>query len=481
MQSFLTGYWIQRAGRLIAAAAAVWTAAVLPATAVTYYVATNGSDAAGTAGTAWETAFRTISNAVAKAQTNALNHVVVSNGVYPMTAYVLVTNGISIRAFSANPADTLVDGQGTIRPFYMLHTNALLSGFTISNGYDLSYGGGIFLRQGTVSNCVVTHCTSPAGGGVLMWSGSTLTHSEIIHNYCPSASGGGGGVNLSQSGCLVASCRIAFNVSTNNGGGVNIESGGTVIDCEIHDNSATNYGGGIYVRAGNGVVIRNCRIDRNQAVALRGGGVALQATVGATLLENSAISSNAAPRGGGVYIVGAYGQVRNCRVSYNTALTHPAEGGGMYLDNGLVDNCTIVSNRAYSPITFGGTGGVHNRGTGAAYSGGKLRNTIVYYNTATANSNYFNDNGGGSITNCCLAPTNIYGSANTSAEPVFIDRDAGDFRLQKSSPCINTGLIQAWMAGAQDLDGRRRVDLFSGMVDMGCYEYVPVGTMFGFR
>jgi len=34
------------------------------------------------------------------------------------------------------------------------------------------------------------------------------------------------------------------------------------------------------------------------------------------------------------------------------------------------------------------------------------------------------------------------------------------------------------MNGAFDLDGHSRIDRFSGVVDMGCYEYLPAGTMY---
>jgi len=34
------------------------------------------------------------------------------------------------------------------------------------------------------------------------------------------------------------------------------------------------------------------------------------------------------------------------------------------------------------------------------------------------------------------------------------------------------------MTGAVDLDGHSRIDRFSGVVDMGCYEYLPQGFMF---
>jgi len=48
--------------------------------------------------------------------------------------------------------------------------------------------------------------------------------------------------------------------------------------------------------------------------------------------------------------------------------------------------------------------------------------------------------------------------------------------LAQSSPCINSGTNEYWMN--LDLDGRSRIDRFSGMVDMGCYEYLPAGIMF---
>ena len=59
--------------------------------------------------------------------------------------------------------------------------------------------------------------------------------------------------------------------------------------------------------------------------------------------------------------------------------------------------------------------------------------------------------------------------------------EAGNYRLNRNSPCINAGANQPWMDGAVELDGRRRIDRFSGQVDMGCYEYVGAGTMFSLQ
>ncbi|MGI6088290.1 MAG: choice-of-anchor Q domain-containing protein, partial [Kiritimatiellia bacterium] len=58
---------------------------------------------------------------------------------------------------------------------------------------------------------------------------------------------------------------------------------------------------------------------------------------------------------------------------------------------------------------------------------------------------------------------------------------AGDYRLAQGSPCINTGTNLPWMAEAVDLDGRPRIDRFSGLPDMGCYEHVPQGIIFNLR
>jgi hypothetical protein len=62
---------------------------------------------------------------------------------------------------------------------------------------------------------------------------------------------------------------------------------------------------------------------------------------------------------------------------------------------------------------------------------------------------------------------------------MFMNTNAGNYRLSQNSPCINAGLNQAWMDNASDLDGaHRRIDSFSHIVDMGCYEYLPSGSMY---
>ena len=70
-------------------------------------------------------------------------------------------------------------------------------------------------------------------------------------------------------------------------------------------------------------------------------------------------------------------------------------------------------------------------------------------------------------------------SGNITNDPLFQDAAGGDYRLTPNSPCVNTGTNGSWTISLPtDRDGRRRVDFFSGKVDMGCYEYLFSGTMF---
>jgi hypothetical protein len=75
------------------------------------------------------------------------------------------------------------------------------------------------------------------------------------------------------------------------------------------------------------------------------------------------------------------------------------------------------------------------------------------------------------------------GPGNISAEPLFVDATAGDFRLQDASPCRDAGDRTLLPADAQDLDGdgnvaeslSRDLDqlrrIVNGQVDMGAYEW----------
>jgi hypothetical protein len=77
------------------------------------------------------------------------------------------------------------------------------------------------------------------------------------------------------------------------------------------------------------------------------------------------------------------------------------------------------------------------------------------------NSNFF---GNGFAT-----PT---GNGNISLDPMYVNAAKGDFRLQKNSPCINTGTNLKTVTA--DFDDIKRPQ--QAIYDMGAYEFSPLIT-----
>lgn len=138
-----------------------------------------------------------------------------------------------------------------------------------------------------------------------------------------------------------------------------------------------------------------------------------------------------------------YGTLYNCTLTGNHS---DREGGGAV--RATLNNCTLAGN-------FGNYGG------GGTYLS-TLNNCISYYNIP--DNNYVC-----TVSSSCTTPTNEAG--NISADPQFVDSTNGNLRLATTSPCIDSGICQDWMASAFDLDGHPRI--VNGIVDMGAYEYTP--------
>jgi hypothetical protein len=63
---------------------------------------------------------------------------------------------------------------------------------------------------------------------------------------------------------------------------------------------------------------------------------------------------------------------------------------------------------------------------------------------------------------------------NTTNDPLFVNRLAGDYQLTAESPCFNAGTNLTWMTNALDLSGAAR--LVGPRPDMGAYELPALGT-----
>jgi hypothetical protein len=419
--------------------------------------------------------------------------------------------GKAIRLYSSGgPEVTTIDGTGNYHVVQCVSgedANSILEGFTITGGnangtWPDDCGGGIYNERSspTVTNCTITENTAYAGGGMYnVVSSPTLTNCTFTGN---TASYGGGMLNNSSSP-IVTDCHFANNISTKYGGGMHNYSASnpTVINCGFSDNTASERGGGMY-NDYSSPTVTNC-----------------------TITENTAYD------GGGMYNNGSSPTLTNCTFSINT-VTH--NGGGM--NNGTSSNpelnrCTFIGN---SSVTHGG--GMNNvsnsiatvincvfSGNSAGGYGGGMINSVDSSTTLTncTFSGNMADNGGGmlnndnsnpNVTNCIFwgdtpneinnlnsSPTVTYsnveggylGTGNINADPFFVDRNGGDFRLGFSSGCIDAGDNTALPSYVlKDLAGKLRYaddpstddTGNAGMtgrpvVDMGAYEFHGCGTI----
>ena len=224
---------------------------------LTFYVATNGNDAAD--GHSWATAKRTIQGGVDATLDG--DTVLVSNGVYATgvrvtpdlaaSNRVVITKNITVQSVSG-AAVTVIRGLNggtysladSVRCVYM--RAGTLSGFTLTNGcapnsdYD-DMGGGVICRTssnggsagagGTVRSCVITGCSASWGGGGATYG--TLINCLVTGNTTPSSYGGAYAVNM-------VNCTVAGNTGNTCGGTFS----GTLYNCIVYSNypsASANY------------------------------------------------------------------------------------------------------------------------------------------------------------------------------------------------------------------------------------------------
>jgi len=511
----------------------IWVAALVLLTAAgaqavgPWYVATNGVDSND--GTSWAVPYLTISNALTNASTGG-DTIWVSNGVYTLTATVSnpAAKKFNIRAWSTNPADTVLLGPGSndlvnFRGVWMSGAGSLLQGFTVTNFYytNENFAAGVYCSAGLISNCVIAgnimgysgagsgnisangggvylegggvveNCSiignsiypanySCGGGGVLVYGSGQIRNCRIVGNRLTGAANGPGIFTYYGSGFVIRDSAIASNTGGSAGGAISI-SGGIISNCQIFANSCPSIGG-IYFHAYAGylnyVRIERCVISNNVGTTYQGG-CWIDGTITNVLISQCVIVNNycqyRAIGGLGVDYTVANVRIRNCLVAYNKADNGYGQSGfggcGIWVasTNALIENCTIVSNTL--------TGGGSPQGAGLyATNGVRVVNSIIYHNVGVTTSNVY-ALADCTFSNSCTAPLSaVVGTANTDANPRFVAKDTGNFRLNNNSPCLNTGMNEEWMTNAVDLEGRKR--LRYGRVDMGAYERIYEGSIY---
>jgi hypothetical protein len=248
--------------------------------------------------TNWATAATNIQDAVDAA--GAGDEIVVTNGIYATpglaeietaTNIVAVDKPLTVRSVNG-PDFTVIDGGGNYACAYLTN-DAVMVGFTLTNGSAFYNGGGVYCEStsAVLSNCVLS---GNWGGGAY---GGTLNNCTLTGN---TALDGGGAAY-----CTLNNCTLTGNFTDgkNSAGGGALES--TLNNCTLTGNSAF----GEYSGAGGGAsgcTLNNCALTGN--TALYGGGA------NSCTLNNCTLTGNSASCGGGAYSC----TLNNCIVYFNS-------------------------------------------------------------------------------------------------------------------------------------------------------------------
>ena len=347
---------------------------------------------------------------------------------YAVTALFVPTTTYVDAGYSATNAGGHVYGDNAFSSIQAA-VNAVQAGGTVQvadgvyNMGSTSVGG--MPTRVALSKAVTVQSLNGPAGAVIVGRAESNTNAAYYPNG-PSAvrcAYVGAGAQLrgftlrGGSTMAVLTAGVSPLVAQDCGGGVYAEAGGLVADCIIEGNTAFGAGGGAFLK-GAATTLRNCRLSDNVVFWYEGGGA---------------------------YVTGS-----------DVPVLPPPAGG-------VVDSCTLSGNGA----VLGGVGGLY-----ADHA--TVLNTIVWGNDAAGELEYYQV--GGTFDRCCTMPLPA-GSGNIAADPKFLSPDFDNYGLAGSSPCVDAGLNEGWMAGAMDLEGQPRVQDGNAdgtnTVDIGAVESGP--------
>ena len=228
----------------------------------------------------------------------------------------------------------------------------------------------------------------------------------------------------------------------------------------------------------------NCAVVGNKMYATNRKGL-VYCSSSEALIDRCVIASNEVASTGynwgqveGVVYVTA-GTIRNTIICDNLIRDVNTQGSGIghviYLKdkNSWMENCTIVGNEDRC------------KDGGAVCMAGSYQNTPHLYNTILSGNtapnitipegsplpnlrapgqSYYYD-----VQKCFFVGSAAFSAASfVGTDAKFVDAAAGDYRLQRDSPCRNKGLNRDWLADALDVYGVRR--LIGRKVDIGATE-----------
>ena len=310
-------------------------------------------------------------------------------------------------------------GKGTPSRVVHLHGNgATLSGFAVTNGFLVERSGSNVLLEDddVVTNCLITKGYAGDTGP----QGAIISLNGQIRDTVIRANEGfsdfGGAVYLAGPKSVLADCAV-----TN------------------HFDPGNWYGRGIGVYAFSGATIERCVIRDNKNASVEKGGKGGGVYLSGSTIRDSVIAENRIMEGGGIYAEG-YSPIINCTIAYNEA---KKTGGLVTPWNYVVHNTVFYGNMVHE--SSGSRGDPSWKGLDGQY--GEVSFIAVP------------DEG------ACLGT----GSFVLQSEPMFTDKDAGDYSIRMDSPLRDKGDNGDRLETERDAAGNPRI--VGDAIDIGAYEY----------
>lgn len=254
----------------------------------------------------------------------------------------------------------------------------------------------------------------------------TVSRSSVFEGFTITGAGGYEAPLVARGSPTIRDCIVASN-NTEQGGGADVY-GSPLFDRVTFRYNVSNFAGGAVSDFSNGEsVYQNCVFDSNDAFF----------------------------SGGAMYFGGASHRVINCTFANNFVFDEA--GPAIYITNFPPAMNMEILNSIFS-------GNERNGDASQAISSAVPGLPLIQYSITQAD----------------------FGGTNTQADPLFIDPDTHDWRLQAGSPAIDAGNNAAVPAGVQtDVEGLPRFvddpntpDSGNGaapVVDIGAHEYQPAG------